>query len=93
MASWLGWFTVSQSKTINCIERESSNILSISACTSAKLFDLEFDFSSMARFDGLFSTDFLPSEMSADTLVMIIRPSNLFFRNSNTAFCIISVTS
>ena len=25
-------------------------------------------------------------------LVMIIRPSNLFFRNSNTAFCIISVT-
>ena len=25
-------------------------------------------------------------------LVMIIRPSNLFFRNSKTAFCIISVT-
>ena len=40
--------------------------------TSAKLFDLEFDFSSMARFDGLFSTDFLPSEMSADTLVMLV---------------------
>ena len=40
--------------------------------TSAKLFDLEFDFSSIARFDGLFSTDFLPSEMSADTLVIIM---------------------
>ena len=40
--------------------------------TSAKLFDLEFDFSSIARFDGLFSTDFLPSEMSADTLVMLV---------------------
>ena len=39
--------------------------------TSAKLFDLEFDFSSIARFDGLFSTDFLPSEMSADTLVHV----------------------
>ena len=39
--------------------------------TSAKLFDLEFDFSSMARFDGLFSTDFLPNEMSADTLVIV----------------------
>ena len=40
--------------------------------TSAKLFDLEFDFSSIARFEGLFSTDFLPSEMSADTLVMLV---------------------
>ena len=36
------------------------------------MFDLEFDFSSIARFDGLFSTDFLPSEMSADTLLIII---------------------
>ena len=36
-----GWFTVSQSSTIICIDLDNSNILSISAWTSAKLVDLQ----------------------------------------------------
>lgn len=75
------------------MDRDNSKILSISACTSARLVDLDEDFSRMARFEGLFNTDFLPRLMSALTLVMMMRPWNLFFRNSNTAFCIMSVTS
>ena len=93
LASWEGWLMVSQSSTMICMERDNSKILSISAWTSARLVDRDEDFSKMARFEGLFNTDFLPSEMSAETLVMMIRPWNLFLRNSNTAFCIMSVTS
>ena len=52
LASWEGWLMVSQSNTMICIDRDNSKIRSISAWTSAKLVDLELDFSRMARFDG-----------------------------------------
>ena len=84
---------VSQSRTMICIDRDNSKILSISAWTSARLVDLALLFSRMARFDGLFRTDFFPREISALTRVMMILPSNLFLRNSNTAFWSMSVTS
>ena len=93
LASWEGWLMVSQSSTMICMDRDSSKIRSISAWTSARLLDRELDFSRSARLEGLLRTDFLPREMSALTRVMMIRPSNLFLRNSNTAFCIMSVTS
>ena len=77
LANWEGWLTVSQSSTISCILLDNSKIRSISAWTSAKLVDRRLALSKIARFEGLLRTDFLPSEMSADTLVMMIFPVNL----------------
>ena len=41
LASWEGWLIVSQSSTISCMDLLNSNILSISAWTSARLFVLQ----------------------------------------------------
>ena len=79
LANWEGWLTVSQSSTISCILLDNSKIRSISAWTSAKLVDRRLALSKIARFEGLLRTDFFPSEMSADTLVMMIFPVNLRF--------------
>lgn len=55
-----------------CNVRASSNILSISAWTSARQVERELERSMMARFEGLFSRDLFANEMSAITRVMII---------------------
>lgn len=62
-----------------CNVLASSNILSISFCTSTAEFTLVR--SSSGRLDGLFRNDLLACETSAVTLVMIIlRIKNLFRR-------------
>jgi negative regulator of replication initiation len=63
---------VSQSSTTSCKVRASSKIRSISAVTSARQVEREFDLSMMARLDGLLRSDLLASDMSAITRVMII---------------------
>lgn len=57
---------------VTCNVRASSNILSISAWTSARQVERELERSMMARFEGLFSRDLFANEMSAITRVMII---------------------
>jgi len=89
--SCAGWLIVSASRTTSCKDLASSKILSISLCTSAKL-DRVFERSIIALLLGLFRTDLLAREMSAVTLVIDILPSNLCFRKSKRAFCIMSVT-
>ena len=59
LSNWLGWFTVSQSRTTSWRGLANSKILSISFWTSAKLALREFERSSSARLDGLFRTFFL----------------------------------
>ena len=59
LSNWLGWFTVSQSRTTSWRVLANSKILSISFWTSAKLALREFERSSSARLDGLFRTFFL----------------------------------
>lgn len=76
LASCEGWLIVSQSRTTSWRVLASSNILSISACTSARHVDREFDLSMMARFEGLFRRDRFAKEMSAITRVIIILETN-----------------
>ena len=59
LSNWLGWFTVSQSRTTSWRVLANSKILSISFWTSAKLALREFERSRSARLDGLFRTFFL----------------------------------
>lgn len=87
---------VSQSKTTSCSVLASSKIRSISCCTSAIIFDLEFEpglLSITVLFEGLLRRDLLAKDISAITRVIIIRPSKRCFKKSNRAFCIMSVTS
>ena len=56
------------------------------------LVERELDRSIKGRFAGLFIALFLAREMSADTLVMMILLPKRFFKRSNKAFCIMSVT-
>lgn len=63
---------MSQSRTTSCKVLASSNILSISAWTSAKQVERVLDRSIIARFEGLFSSERFAKEMSAMTLVIII---------------------
>ena len=52
--------------------RASSNILSISPCTSARHVEREFERSIMARLEGLLRSDLFAKEISAITRVIII---------------------
>ena len=74
------YMKMKRAKTANtCSVRASSNILSISAWTSARQVDRELERSITARFDGLFSNDRFANEISASTRVIIILEHNEIF--------------
>lgn len=63
-----------------CNVRASSNILSISACTSARHVEREFERSMMARLEGLLRSDLFAKEISAITRVIIILQLNFKYK-------------